>query len=186
MQVMPINNLAFKSYICNHYSETNKGHIRGNDWNNLVKEARKSGQFNQLNEVLMDIFNNGDNNILALERHCSGDDFKNIWSIALYKNEDDIVSDRSYLTKELRSINQNAIVIDEYEESKNPQRNGYFVRDLEGNAITRDRFPNKFAAVISVLSQLTDKSSNYFKRLTSDLYTEPRTYLNRFAKKAVK
>ena len=65
MQVMPINNLAFKSYICNHYSETNKGHIRSNDWDNLVKEARQSGQFNQLNEVLMDIFNNGDNNILA-------------------------------------------------------------------------------------------------------------------------
>ena len=37
MQVMPTNNLVFKSYICNHYSETNKAHIRGNDWNNLVK-----------------------------------------------------------------------------------------------------------------------------------------------------
>ena len=186
MQVMPINNLAFKSYICNHYSETNKGHIRSNDWDNLVKEARQSGQFNQLNEVLMDIFNNGDNNILALERHCSGDDFKNGWSIALYKNEDDIRSDRSYLTKELRSVNQNAIVISGYEESKNPQCNGYYVRDLEGRAITRNCYGTKFNAVISVLSQLSDKSSDYFKRLTSDLYTEPRIYLNRFAKKAVK
>ena len=186
MQVMPTNNLAFKSYICNHYSETNKGHIRSNDWDNLVKEARQSGQFNQLNEVLMDIFNNGDNNILALERHCSGDDFKNIWSIALYKNEDDIRSDRSYLTKELRSMNQNAIVIDEYEEAINPQRNGYYVRDLEGRAIMRNCYGTKLNAVISVLSQLSDKSSDYFKRLTSDLYTEPRIYLNRFAKKAVK
>ena len=113
-------------------------------------------------------------------------DFKNTWSIALYKNEDDIVSDRSYLTKELRSVNQNAIVIDEYEESKNPQRNGYYVRDLEGNAIVRDCYSTKLAAVMSVLLQLSDKSSDYFKRLTSDLYTEPRTYLNRFAKKAVK
>ena len=186
MQVMPTNNLAFKSYICNHYSETNKAHIRSNDWNNLVKEARKSGQFNQLNEVLMDIFNNGDNNILALERHCSGDDFKNTWSIALYKNEDDIVSDRSYLTKELRSVNQNAIVISGYEQSKNPQCNGYYVRDLEGRAIMRNCYSTKLTAVISVLSQLSDKSSDYFKRLTSDLYTEPRIYLNRFAKKAVK
>ena len=158
MQIMPINNLAFKSYLCNHYSETNKGHIKNNDWDNLVKEARKSGQFTQLNEVLMNIFNNGDNNILAFERHCSCDDFKNIWSIALYKNEDDIGIDRSYLTKELRSMNQNAIVIDEYEESINPQRNGYFVRDLEGNAIVRDCFGNKLAAVISVLSQLADRS----------------------------
>lgn len=182
MQVMPINNLAFKSYLCNHYSETNKGHIKNNDWDNLVKEARKSGQFTQLNEVLGNIYNNGDDNILAFERHCSGDDLKNTWSIALYKNEDDIVSDRSYLTKELCSVNQNAIVIDEYEQSTNPQRNGYFVRDLEGNAIVRDCFPNKFAAVISVLSQLADKSSDYFKRLTSNLYTEPKTYLSRFAK----
>ena len=186
MQVMPTNNLVFKSYICNHYSETNKGHIRSNDWDNLVKEARQSGQFTKLNEVLMNIFNNGDNNILAFERRCSGDDFKNIWSIALYKNEDDIRSDRSYLTKELRSMNQNAIVIDEYEESINPQRNGYYVRDLEGNAIIRDCFGTKLAAVISVLSQLSDKSSDYFKRLTSDLYTEPRTYLSRFAKKIAK
>ena len=186
MQVMPINNLAFKSYICNHYSNSNKGQIRNNDWDNLVKAARKSSQFTQLNEVLGNIYNNGDNNVLAFERHCSGDDFKNTWSIALYKNEDDIRSDRSYLTKELRSVNQNAIVIDEYEDSKNPQCSGYFVRDLEGNAIVRDCFPNIFAAVISVLSQLADKSSDYFKRLTSDLYTEPRTYLNRFAKKAVK
>lgn len=186
MQVMPTNNLVFKSYICNHYSETNKGHIRSNDWDNLVKEARQSGQFTQLNEVLMNIFNNGDNNILAFERHCSGDDFKNIWSIALYKNEDDIISDRSYLTKELRSVNQNAIVIDEYEQSINPQCNGYYVRDLEGNAIVRDCYGTKLAAVISVLLQLSDKSSDYFKRLTSDLYTEPRTYLNRFVKKAVK
>ena len=186
MQVMPTNNLAFKSYICNHYSETNKGHIRSNDWDNLVKEARQSGQFTQLNEVLGNIYNNGDDNILAFERHCSGDDFKNTWSIALYKNEDDIVGDRSYLTKELRSVNQNAIVIDEYEDSKNPQRSGYYVRDLEGRAITRNCYGTKLNAVISVLSQLSDKSSDYFKRLTSDLYTEPRTYLNRFAKKAVK
>lgn len=186
MQVMPINNLAFKSYICNHYSETNKGHIRSNDWGNLVKAARQSSQFTQLNKVLDNVYNNGDNNVLAFERHCSGDDFKNTWSIALYKNEDDIVSDRSYLTKELRSVNQNAIVIDEYEDSSNPQRSGYFVRDLEGNAIVRDCFPNIFFAVISVLSQLANKNSDYFKRLTSDLYTEPRTYLNRFAKKVAK
>ena len=186
MQIMPINNVAFKSYICNHFSQPGSGEIRTNAWDELVNESRKAGSFETLDKILTSIHNNGDTNILAFERHCSGKELKNSWTIALYENEEKIRNDRSYLTKELSSINQNAIIIKKFDEAINPERNGYYIRDLQGNAIVNTSYRSGLDAAIVVLSTLSDKSSEYFKRLSSDLFTEPKSYLSRFAKKIAK
>lgn len=182
MQVMPINNVSFKSYICDKYDLPTQDRYRANAWDRVIEEAHKNNEFGALDIALNSVFKNGDENILALEKRTDSDTYM----LALYNNQDNILKDRSIKDKTFSSINDNAIIIDKFYKSTDKTAI-YRITPLRGERfIDVKDFRTLSAAVIEVLEGLKNTKNKAYNLLSSDMYTLPKRYLERFAKKAVK
>jgi hypothetical protein len=91
MQIMPIINVTFKSFLPPE-SKFEKNDQTRDYWCEFVEECYKNPEHkNKLDELLQELANNGDNNILALEvkdRVLDGYNFR------LYANNEDLLADR--------------------------------------------------------------------------------------------
>ena len=117
---------------------------------------------------------------MALERRKDSDS----WSIALYNNEEDILKDRKIKDKTFSSINNNAIIIDKF--LKGDKTFSYRITPLRGEWFDDTQAKNHrtlSSAVIEVLEGLKHIKNKGYNLLSSDIYTLPRKYLERFAKK---
>ena len=181
MQVMPINNVSFKSYICDKYDLPTQDYYRKNAWDRVIEDARQNKEFDALARVLSDVFRNGDENFLALEKRTDSD----TWMLALYDNQDNILKDRKIKDRTFSSINDNAIIIDKV--LKSDRTTKYRITPLRGEWFNDVKYYSTLsAAVIDVLEGVKNIKNKAYNLLSSDMYTLPRKYLERFAKKAVK
>ena len=95
MQITPVNNIAFKSFLPPE-SKVGKDDFTRDYWEEFSKEcAENSQQKEELDNLLHLLMKNGDNNILALE---TTKDMKNLFQhnyyFRLYANNEDLIADR--------------------------------------------------------------------------------------------
>lgn len=95
MQIMPINNVTFKSFLPPE-SKVEKGDQTRDYWEEFSKEcAKNSQQKEKLDSLLQDLMVNGDNNILALETTKGlTNGFQHNYYFRLYANNNDLMADR--------------------------------------------------------------------------------------------
>ncbi len=95
MQIMPVNNLSFKSFLPPE-SKVAKDDYTRDYWVDFAKECARNPQHREnLDSLLQDLMVNSDNNILALETTKGlTDDFQHNYFFRLYANNNDLIADR--------------------------------------------------------------------------------------------
>ena len=177
MQITSINNTTFKAYVCNNYT---RGEHKENYWEKLVQDCRRTGKDKELHELLYQINNNGAEDILAIEHVYpnSKNKDKHYVTIALYNDEKDVINDRrkNPNPKPKYSINENGIVF---------ELNGgdYYLAKGMISRQTCNTFNSITDAIIHTLKAYLNKDSWIHEQLTSNRLTEPRNYLQKFARR---
>lgn len=186
MKVLPINNTSFKASICSDFetnvSPRNPYHVtqRVNYWPDLINEARRSSEFEALDELLTDLYkNNQDNVVLALEKFKKTED---TFAFSAYKTDSDVLPDRFCADSVFEnSINKSGFILKKV--SEKGATSGVQVISPFGK--TSD-FKTMVEAVMSLLSDFKNCESDVHKYLISDKYTPAKEYIKRFAQKVAK
>lgn len=95
MQITPVNNIAFKSFLPPE-SKVKKGDYTRDYWGDFYKACSMSAEKkDKLDTLLRELANNGDNNILALETTRDvTDGFQHNYYFRLYASNNDLLADR--------------------------------------------------------------------------------------------
>ena len=186
MKVLPINNTSFKASICSdletNVSPGNPTHFtqRVNYWPDLINEARRSSEFEALDELLTDLYkNNQDNVVLALEQFKKTED---TFAFSAYETDRHVLDDRVYADTLFRnSINETGFILKKVSEKS--ATSGVQVTSPFGKMLN---FETMVEAVKSLLSDFKNCESDVHKYLISDKYTPAKKYIERFAQKVAK
>jgi hypothetical protein len=182
MKVLPVNNTSFKASICSDCGD-NVHHIhptqRVNYWPDLIDKARRSSDFEDLDELLTDLYKNNQDDVVLLEKFVKNED---TFAFSAYKTENNILIDRVYADSLFRnSINKSGFILKKV--SEKGATSGVQVVSPFGKT---SNFKTMVEAVKSLLTDFRNCESDVHKYLISDKYAPARDYIKRFAQKVAK
>ena len=186
MKVLPVNNTSFKASICSDCSTNGDTMFvlqpaqRVNYWPNLIANARKSSEFEALDELLTDLYkNNQDDVVLGLEKFIKNED---LFAFSAYETERHTLGDRGIAESVFpNSINKIGFILKKVREKG--VTTGVQVISPFGKT---SNFKTMVEAVKSLLSDFKNCESDVHKYLISDKYAPAKDYIKRFAQKIAK